>query len=153
MTRARSVATLTQPLEEDEQRLYFQWLEWVKIARLQSTAALIGERLDLRCHCHAVPNQRGSRSRANNMILKGQGVTAGVSDISVLVPSGKYHGLFLEMKRIGMDEDDCSVAQIEQLRARRLMGYCANVVAGFGAARDATHAYLRLSWTVYDQLR
>lgn len=45
----------------------------------------------------AIPNggYRDPREAAN---LKRQGVKAGVSDIFLPVPNGKYHGMFIEMK-------------------------------------------------------
>ena len=46
----------------------------------------------------AVPNG-GGRSKAQGGILKAEGVVRGVSDLLLLVPAGKYHGLCIEMKR------------------------------------------------------
>lgn len=46
----------------------------------------------------AVPNG-GSRSAVEAQIMKGEGVTAGVADVLLLVPSGRYHGLCIEFKR------------------------------------------------------
>jgi len=45
----------------------------------------------------AVPNG-GSRSRIEASIMKGEGVTAGVSDAILLVPSGYYSSLCIEFK-------------------------------------------------------
>lgn len=45
----------------------------------------------------AVPNG-GSRSRIEAAIMKGEGVTAGVSDLLLLIPTPKHHGLCIEMK-------------------------------------------------------
>lgn len=45
----------------------------------------------------AVPNG-GNRYRVTGAILKAEGVVAGVSDLLLLHPSGKYHGLCIEMK-------------------------------------------------------
>lgn len=155
MRRARSLAELTGvPREEDEQRQYFQWLSYVSI-RIRSEDALIwqggiGVYVPLRDHCYAVPNQRGSRSETENKILKGLGVTAGVSDIVVVVPTASYHGLYLELKRQGKTEKDATDAQRDQIRHRLLMGYDARVVAGFEAARAATVGYLSPSWHVTD---
>lgn len=46
----------------------------------------------------AVPNG-GARTPLEGKIMKGEGVTAGVSDLILLVPSKGYHGLCIEMKR------------------------------------------------------
>lgn len=45
----------------------------------------------------AVPNG-GSRNALEAVRLRREGVTAGVSDLLLLIPSGKYHGLCIEMK-------------------------------------------------------
>ncbi len=47
----------------------------------------------------AVPNAKGTRSRAEMKRLKDEGVLAGVSDLILLAPRGKYHGAVIEMKR------------------------------------------------------
>ena len=46
----------------------------------------------------AVPNG-GGRSALEAAIMKGEGVTAGVADVLLLVPSGEYHGLCIEFKK------------------------------------------------------
>lgn len=45
----------------------------------------------------AVPNG-GRRDAVTGAKLKAEGVVAGVSDLLLLVPQGKYHGLCIEMK-------------------------------------------------------
>lgn len=45
----------------------------------------------------AVPNG-GARSQVTGAILKAEGVVAGVADLLLLVPSGRFHGLCIEMK-------------------------------------------------------
>jgi hypothetical protein len=45
----------------------------------------------------SVPNG-GVRTPKNARVLKAEGVTAGVSDLLLLVPSGDYHGFCIEMK-------------------------------------------------------
>lgn len=52
---------------------------------------------ELALNLFAVPNG-GGRSALEASILKGEGVTAGVADMLLLVPSGKYHGLCIEFK-------------------------------------------------------
>lgn len=46
----------------------------------------------------AIPNG-GSRHKLEAFNLKKQGIKAGVSDIFLAKSCGKYHGLFIEMKR------------------------------------------------------
>lgn len=45
----------------------------------------------------AVPNG-GSRNAIEAARMKGEGVTAGVADLLLLIPSQGYHGLAIEMK-------------------------------------------------------
>lgn len=45
----------------------------------------------------AVPNG-GARDAATGRILKAEGVVPGAADLLLLVPSGLYHGLCIEMK-------------------------------------------------------
>ena len=46
---------------------------------------------------YAVPNG-GKRDKVSAAIMKREGVLAGVSDLNLDIPSGKYHGLRIEMK-------------------------------------------------------
>ena len=46
---------------------------------------------------YAVPNG-GRRDKAEAAHLKMQGVKAGVPDLCLAVPKGKYHGLYIELK-------------------------------------------------------
>ena len=46
----------------------------------------------------AVPNG-GARTALEASIMRGEGVTAGVADVLLLVPSGGFHGLCIEFKR------------------------------------------------------
>lgn len=45
---------------------------------------------------YAVPNG-GRRDKAEAAHLKRQGVRAGVPDLCLAVPKGKYHGLYIEL--------------------------------------------------------
>lgn len=57
-------------------------------------------RAQYRCYdslLFAVPNG-GVRDKVTAAKLKAEGVVPGVSDLILLVPSGKYHGLMVEMK-------------------------------------------------------
>lgn len=45
----------------------------------------------------AIPNG-GKRDRISAAIMKGEGVTAGVADLFLMVPNEEFHGLWIEMK-------------------------------------------------------
>lgn len=74
------------PTEAAEQMLVFQWAEW-QLGRFPELAWL-----------HHIPNG-GSRHPVEAARLKAQGVKPGVPDICLPVPKGRYHGLYIEMKR------------------------------------------------------
>ncbi|MBR5118875.1 MAG: VRR-NUC domain-containing protein [Muribaculaceae bacterium] len=67
----------------------------------------------------AVPNG-GARSAITGAILKAEGVTKGVSDLLMLVPSSKYHGLCIEMKT---PRGRQSTSQKDWQKAVTSMGY------------------------------
>lgn len=126
------------PKEAQEQALYFRWLDHVTIS---------GQ--PLRPHCYAVPNGGSRKSKAEGKRLKLQGVTAGVPDICIDVPSDGKHGLRIEMKRIGAKKP--GALQVAQMNLRRSMGYEAQIAYGFDAARQATVRYLSQEWVVIDR--
>lgn len=132
--RWRDIATA--PLERDEQRLYFRWLQYVTIN---------GE--PLRAHVYAIPNG-GHRDPRTAAMLQAEGVTAGVLDINVDVASAGFHGLRIEMKRRGNKPTE---AQLEHIGLRRHMGYQALVCYGYDEARSVTVEYLKHDWRVCDR--
>lgn len=74
------------PSEGYEQATLFHWAKMVEY-----------KYPELRMMFH-IPNG-GSRGKAEAARFKAEGVKAGVSDIFLSVPSGSYHGLYIEMKR------------------------------------------------------
>lgn len=86
----------------------------------------------------AVPNgARTSMSVAKK--LKAEGLRAGVPDVCIPIPSGKYHGMFLELKRLGGKPSD---VQMEWLEALRNQGYYATICEGWIAAKNEIELYL-----------
>ena len=67
----------------------------------------------------AVPNG-GARSKATAGKLKAEGVVAGVADLILLVPSGAFHGLCIEMKTPKGRQSD---VQVEWMHLVWEMGY------------------------------
>ncbi|MBP9988042.1 MAG: VRR-NUC domain-containing protein, partial [Ruminococcus sp.] len=76
------------PSEAAEQEALFRWADFAKSKFPE---------LEMMFH---VPNE-GKRSVANGASLKRQGLKKGVPDIFILAPKGKYHGMAIEMKKIG----------------------------------------------------
>lgn len=111
--------------EDQEQEALFQW------------AALVPE-LKL---MHAIPNG-GYRHPATAARLARTGVKAGVPDICLPVARGKYHALYIELKR--RRKGAVSVTQAEWHRALRANGYAVHVCLGWEAAKEVIEGYLAL---------
>lgn len=109
------------PLEEDEQRNVIIYCAYAGIP------------------VFAVPNG-GSRDRREAARMTAQGVKAGVPDLFIPRAAGKYHGLFIEMKR--EKGGKLSMAQAEWIALLRKEGYAACVCAGFDAARQTIERYM-----------
>ena len=86
-------------------------------------------------HC---PNG-GSRNIAEAANLKRMGVKAGVPDLCLPYPSGKYHGLYIEMKT---DKGRQTAAQREYLSWLNQAGYKAVVCHGAEEAIEVIWGYL-----------
>lgn len=71
--------------EDTEQIAVIQWAQY-NTARFPELEWL-----------HHIPNG-GSRNKAEAVKLKQMGVKAGVSDLCLPYPHGRYHGLYIEMK-------------------------------------------------------
>lgn len=89
---------------------------------------------------HAIPNG-GRRDRAEAAHLKRQGVKPGVPDLSLPVPRGVYHGLYIEMK-VGNNKPTKN--QKEWINALKANGYAVEVCYSAAAARQIIIAYLQL---------
>ncbi len=89
----------------------------------------------------AVPNG-GSRDIREAVKLKAEGVLAGFPDLIVAEPRGRYHGLYVEMKRDRQApvRDD----QVVMLRRLRTRGYKTIVGYGVDHAWPLVEEYLSL---------
>lgn len=87
----------------------------------------------------SIPNG-GVRHIGTAVKLKAEGGMAGVSDLFLMMPAGKYHGLFIEMKVKG---GKLSSSQKEFIANAILMGYKAVVCYGFDEAKQAINEYLQ----------
>lgn len=117
-------------LEHAEQVSLMQW--W----SLQCRRFGIPEQL-----LFAIPNG-GQRNIITAKRMKDEGVRAGIPDLFLAVPRGKFHGLFVEMKKTrGGVVSDAQKACMEMLSNN---GYCVTVCHGFMDAQEAIKGYLSL---------
>ena len=89
---------------------------------------------------HHIPNG-GRRDPVEARHLKQCGVKSGVPDLCLPVPSGKYHGMYLEMKT---ETGRATLAQKHWLERLRALGYFTIVCHGWQAAVDALEWYLSI---------
>lgn len=88
----------------------------------------------------AIPNG-GARHPAVAAKLKAEGVRRGVPDLMLAVPVGRFHGLYVEMKRSdgGRTTGHQDAFAVYLVQA----GYEHHIASGFDEARAAIHGYLR----------
>lgn len=89
-----------------------------------------------------IPNG-GSRNQIEAANLKRQGVKAGVPDIFLPVPSGKYHGLYIEMK---YGKNKPTEKQIKWLKALSEQGYAVKLCYGWEDASRTICRYLGITY-------
>ena len=88
---------------------------------------------------HSIPN--GAKVHpATAARLKAEGMTAGVSDLFFAEPRGKYHGLYLEMKR--KKGNSMSPKQHEWFAQASVRGYAVACGKGFEKALKLIEDYL-----------
>lgn len=117
--------------EHGQQMAVFQW------------AAFNRERYPVLRWLYAIPNG-GGRSAAQGAALKAEGVKSGVSDLCLPVARGKYHGLYIEMKKEHGVPSDVSQLQKEFIAFIEGQGYCAGVAFGWSKAVVILEQYLAL---------
>lgn len=118
-------------LEHAEQVSLMQW--W----SLQCRRFGIPEQL-----LFAIPNG-GQRNIITAKRMKDEGVRAGIPDLFLAVPRGKFHGLFVEMKKPqGGVVSDSQKSCMKMLSEN---GYCVTVCHGFIEAKTAITRYLDLN--------
>lgn len=118
---------MSKTTESQEQQSLFQWATY-HIQRYPDLQWL-----------HHIPNG-GKRDAITAAKLKQEGVKAGVPDICLPVPKGKYHGLYIELKA---GKNRTTKNQEIWIKALRANGYCAEVCYGFEAAQRVILDYLK----------
>lgn len=109
------------PSERDEQIMFVAWL------------AANGYR------CSASANG-GSHNLLEALNLKKKGFSKGFHYVEARLPSGKYHGFFVEMKR--QKGGIITPEQTEWLAYLRSKGYYAEIAKGFDEAKKLFLEYL-----------
>ena len=113
--------------EEQHQRAVVEWWAWA------CKKYNVPERLLFH------PPSEGVRTPAYATRLKLTGWRKGMPDLQLLVPSDRYHGLFIEMKTIrGRAEKE----QLEYLADLRAQGYAACLCFGDEAAMQCIMDYM-----------
>lgn len=88
---------------------------------------------------HHIPNG-GKRDVTTAKRLKAEGVKAGVPDLCLPVPRGKYHGMYIEMK---VNKNKTTENQNKWIKDLRDNGYYAVVCYGWEAASQEIIKYLK----------
>ncbi len=116
-----------QPTEEQEQAAVIEW------------AMLMSKQFpDLEDIFHI--GNGGLRSKSEAVRLKKIGVKPGVSDLFLPAPVGKYHGLWVEMKR--QEGGKLSPAQKDWIDRMNRKGYLAVRADGAEEACEIIYKYL-----------
>lgn len=84
----------------------------------------------------------GSRYFLEAISLKRQGVKPGIPDIQLAYPVGKYHGLFIELKRAGPRKGKLTADQVIWIKRLSSIGYAAYVADGWEEAWSQIMDYL-----------
>ncbi len=135
MTRSIRVPLGLKRSEHDEQCAL---IEWSILATSQHPDLAM---------LFAIPNAGGfsggfKANVARVAKLRREGVKGGVPDLMLATPRGRFHGLFLEMKRADGVPSDVSSEQDAWHMALLLEGYAVVAAFGFEQARKAILDYL-----------
>jgi len=115
--------------DDEEHRIQCACVAWFRLQYPNHATALF-----------AVPNG-GRRDRVSGAKLKAEGVLPGVSDLILLLPRGRHHGLLIEMKT---ERGKQSPAQKEWQRDMAARGYLYVVCHSFDEFREQIDDYLLL---------
>jgi hypothetical protein len=116
------------PTEHDEQVALMQW------------AARAASQYPNLVRLHAIPNAGAGAQRGQAGKMKAEGVKPGVPDLCLPVPIGRYHGAYVEMKRVRGAA--VSPEQREWGQYLQFAGYAYCLAMGFEHARAFLIAYM-----------
>lgn len=115
--------------DDEEHRIQAACVNWFRLQYPTHASALF-----------AVPNG-GRRDRVSGAKLKAEGVLPGVSDLILLLPRGRHHGLLIEMKT---ERGKQSQAQRDWQRDMVHRGYKYMVIRSIDEFIDRVTDYLLL---------
>lgn len=117
------------PTEDSEQEALFEWA--AMMSRVQPCLRLL----------HHIPNG-GKRDIGTARALRRRGVKPGVPDLCLPHPAGRFHGLYIELKKAhgGRTSD----YQDEWIKALEGEGYFVAVCHGWRNAATKIEEYLKL---------
>ena len=118
-------AKIPTPTESVEQQLLFRWAAWCE--NMYPGIELM----------HHIPNG-GHRSKSEAGRFKAEGVKPGIPDIFLPVARGKYHGLYIELKRT---DGRATKGQLDMLAKLEAQGYRTAICYGFDAAKSTIIEY------------
>lgn len=85
----------------------------------------------------------GVASLHRRNLLKQAGLQPGIADYILAMPRDKYHGMFLELKRVKKSASSISKEQSNFLLAVEKQGYFACICYGWKAAIEAIDEYMK----------
>lgn len=135
MKNIRYAEELFVPTEAEEQKLLFEWVAY-QCAKYPELKLL-----------YHIPNE-GKRSASGGADLVRQGLKKGVPDICLPVPKGRYHGLYIELKR--KKGGKVSTEQKNWIYSLTGQGYKATICRGWEEARAEILAYINPRSNVLD---
>lgn len=125
----------TLATEAQEQEALFEWVHLM---------ASKYPGIDLLYH---VPNE-GKRSYQQGRMLKQEGLKPGFPDLCLPVARGRYHGLYIELKRLhGTTPTDLQEQWLRKLSAQ---GYAACWCQGWQSAARVLSVYMQTGQVVYE---
>jgi hypothetical protein len=114
-----------KPIQRIEQQNQIALVKWARLNNLPLIAI----------------SNEGKRSRFGGMIHCAMGLTAGVSDLFLAMPSGDLHGFWIEMKAHGKKPRPEQMAWMDKMRAN---GYKADWFQSWEVAKLSIQNYLKL---------
>lgn len=118
------------PTETTEQQWVIQWSQQPSVLEQYPELTML----------YHIPNERADKVQA--AILKSMGVKKGVPDLHLPIPSGGYHGLYIEMKALDGKPDKDQLWWADHLKAN---GYAHAFCYGWQQATEVLKWYLNLN--------